>query len=866
MAEERIDIQVTDKGADKAAKNLRQIATNAEQGATYVDRLRAALASLPANQLIGLSTASGTVANDLKGVSASIAKVEADLTRLQSTANGTASSLNTMASAQQRAASAMGAGAKNAQASVAQTNAAAAATAQHTAALNKNAASSKLAGHHQANLVAQLNDIGVSLAGGQNPFLVLIQQGSQLQDLSMRVDGGFKTLAASAFRMVAPFLAAAGVFAILYAEFRIWQKELDNEAGLKKYSESLGLTKKELEELKDVHITAGDVMRGVWDTIKEATNMDSALSTLKGAFVATIDFIWQMLKNFAFGMMALFSGSYKAIIAIWNNFPAAFRDIFAQAVNGAIALLENLANRAIDVLNSLGGQFEHVTLKRMENTNKGAAGRMGGEIADAYVGAFKQAEAGYNAFVKRAGQNTITRGRNRINKQAQDIIDDRPDRKGRKPKEDHTAENRAAALLKVNTQLDNELSRMRLLKDERAVQQRMDQIEESLLSKKIKLNDTEKASIRAKIQAIQDYAKVQQQSDRIMEEANGPAEVMNATVEAATTLYDAGRISLERYTAELQLATRRYEEATDPLYRMKEALGEQTRLLGKYGIELEKANYLEQIRQQYAERGLSIYDQTTGKLRSEVAELVAKNNALREAQFIQSQVAGVVDPIMNQQREIEAQAGVYAELKRMRDEDLLSEDAYHQAKHALWVKYNEANLNSTSDFFGALADVTKNGHGAVGAISKAAAIAQATIQGYLAVQKALASAPPPFNYVAAAAVAIKTGMNVAKIASTNVGAYKDGGSFIVGGRDGVDANNINMDVTKGERVTIETKAQQRANDNQQAGPNVTVAPKIVNVWDREQLLSELDTEDGEDLVMNILRRKRGDVNQVLGNG
>jgi len=54
----------------------------------------------------------------------------------------------------------------------------------------------------------------------------------------------------------------------------------------------------------------------------------------------------------------------------------------------------------------------------------------------------------------------------------------------------------------------------------------------------------------------------------------------------------------------------------------------------------------------------------------------------------------------------------------------------------------------------------------LGAIAKAAAIAQATVDTYAAANKALASSPPPFNYVQAAAVTAAGIANVSKIAST----------------------------------------------------------------------------------------------------
>lgn len=52
-----------------------------------------------------------------------------------------------------------------------------------TAALNKTAAATKLTAQQSTQLAYQLNDVAVQLAGGQNPFLVLLQQGSQITPL-----------------------------------------------------------------------------------------------------------------------------------------------------------------------------------------------------------------------------------------------------------------------------------------------------------------------------------------------------------------------------------------------------------------------------------------------------------------------------------------------------------------------------------------------------------------------------------------------------------------------------------------------------------------------------------------------------------
>lgn len=1017
MADERIDIEVTDKVAASIPTRLREIADQADRGTAALTKLKSALAALPSSQLAALSSAGSSSAQTLKALTAAVNGLDARLAAAASAANEVDSALSRVTSSATAAGKALGGVGTGAQDSARKMGTAANAGKTYATTMQQVSASTGLAGHQMGNLVAQLNDIGVSLAGGQNPLLVLIQQGSQIQYLASTVEGGFKTLlkataslvigqqqvsnastaaaaanlanataastaaaaqaaqagiaanlviaeqgvavaqteagaaaarlavaeaavsaaraavaqataptvalttalaqaelaqtaaaqaatianaelatanarlAASAEAAAAAELqlarASAGtalglgtvgaaivglgvVLAPLAVKFNQFHNEINQNSGLKDYINTLGLTKKELKELEGQTITYGDMANGVWMTVQEGlAGMQPVFDAIGAGIMAVVDLIWNTLKNFSFALTALFKGTYKAVITIWNQFPAAFADLFTQAVNLAISALEWVVNKSVDVLNYLGGSFEHQTLRRMENANAGAASRMGSDLLAGYTDAFHDAEAGYNAFVNRVVQNTNRAARTRLRNAANQIIEDRPEgrqRRGRQGRDEAAiaAERRAHALSQVNLQLDNELDRMRMLKDARAIEQRMDQITEALAQKRITLTEQEAAAIRAKVTEIERFRYVQAEMDRITEEALGPQRTLNAATEAAGILYRQGTIDLERYNAELAKANRAYQEATDPTFKFNEALDAAQRTLGLYGVELERANYLEQIRQEYQNRGLSIYDQSTGKLREEVAALVAKNDALRQQQFIQSQLGGVLDPILNQQREIAAQTEVYAELERLRQQDLINEDAYQQAKAALWVKYNEQKLNASADFFSALADVTKKGTGVVGAISKAAAVAEATIQGYLAVQRALASAPPPFNYVAAAAVAIKTGANVAGILSTNAGSFKDGGQFIVGGRSGVDKNNINMNVTKGERVTIETAKQQRANDN--AGgpaPVVNANTKVVNLFDEREFVSAMDSDEGERVVMNIIRRNPSGIQAAL---
>lgn len=58
---------------------------------------------------------------------------------------------------------------------------------------NQAGAAIKNTSGYTANLASQLNDIGVQLAGGQSPFLIMIQQGTQISQLFQQTGGNIKS-------------------------------------------------------------------------------------------------------------------------------------------------------------------------------------------------------------------------------------------------------------------------------------------------------------------------------------------------------------------------------------------------------------------------------------------------------------------------------------------------------------------------------------------------------------------------------------------------------------------------------------------------------------------------------------------------
>ncbi len=111
--------------------------------------------------------------------------------------------------------------------------------------------------------------------------------------------------------------------------------------------------------------------------------------------------------------------------------------------------------------------------------------------------------------------------------------------------------------------------------------------------------------------------------------------------------------------------------------------------------------------------------------------------------------------------------------------DLLSEEQAARAKLEINARLNAERLSAQDQFYGTLAGLANSSNKELAAIGKAAAMAQATIDGVLAVQKALASAPPPMNFALAAAAGVAAAVNVAKIAGVG---FADGGYTGDGGK------------------------------------------------------------------------------------
>lgn len=144
----------------------------------------------------------------------------------------------------------------------------------------------------------------------------------------------------------------------------------------------------------------------------------------------------------------------------------------------------------------------------------------------------------------------------------------------------------------------------------------------------------------------------------------------------------------------------------------------------------------------------------------------------------------------------------YAFVDGLRKKDYISEATAAQMKSRANQEQQAQQLTNYSTYFSNLANLQKSGSKKLFAVGKAAAIAQALIDGYAAVQKAYASVPYPYNILAAGTTAVAVYANVQAIRSTQ-------GGFMDGGYTGNGPRGQSAGVVHGQEFVVNSAATAR---------------------------------------------------------
>lgn len=266
------------------------------------------------------------------------------------------------------------------------------------------------------DLSRQFADIGVSLAGGLNPLLILAQQGPQIADrmAMMKMEGiGLRAALGGIAAEVAPVVGALGPLLIVAgaatAAFGLFHRELNKGDSSKELIASLHLTEEQLKRVKDETITFGDTMKATFNVLGRyimESPVGDAIRSLRDQINAWLDDFAKNTVREAAQIVGALTGAYEGVVAVWKNFPAVMGDMISTAGNALVTGIEWAVNKAIDAYNkvlplvkalmlatgnpggAVLGRADHVDFGTIPNANSGAMANVGAAVQAGYQRGF----------------------------------------------------------------------------------------------------------------------------------------------------------------------------------------------------------------------------------------------------------------------------------------------------------------------------------------------------------------------------------------------------------------------------------------------------------------------------------------------
>ncbi len=213
---------------------------------------------------------------------------------------------------------------------------------------------SSIAGHSVGNLTAQLFDVGVMMQAGQNPFVLMVQQGSQIAQVMgpMGAGGAIQALKASVLQLLNPMNA------VIFAVIGIGAAVVPMVAEWFKGSEAVKTMKDQVEALADAteaYAAAGKAAVSSVDVLSEkygALAMVAAMALNQDAerkkqqamleLSTTVDMLAQSFGNL-YGQEINIGGQIGVIIPAMQELQVQF-NFTERAASQFLGLLRDLEN------------------------------------------------------------------------------------------------------------------------------------------------------------------------------------------------------------------------------------------------------------------------------------------------------------------------------------------------------------------------------------------------------------------------------------------------------------------------------------------------------------------------------------------
>ncbi len=641
------------------------------------------------------------------------------------------------------------------------------------------------------------------------------------------------------------------------------------------FGDEIKVTEDGVVSLKDVVIAAFQL---IWESISGVVAAfqvawDAAIKAVNALFQAfgtTVSAVFSAILQLAKALINAYIGvwvfAFRAVNLIWNNFPGFMDALFVQVVNLGAAAAEKLLNawqvplrliaQGLSIIDdeagaALSGFLDNfnVTIPRAQVS---AAGKQfGQDLSAAANESFTTDFVGnaVDAVMARARQNALADqgeesplapgGPRNLPATLEDAA--------KKTKDLEDAEKAAQrALQDWLKDIDREVLLLGMSNRERERAEELYRLEDAM---KRQLTASERELANARLDSLQAARDNKYLSDyrQDLEDENSLLRLTGREHELRSEL-----LSIERDLGRSLTPVER--EWLTVLLQQNAALRGQNELLNA------TVGARQEMFDKIGDAKTLVQDPTSGFTQGDAfSQLVGNGELGTYFEGTKAQMDAQMEMYNNQFMQIQA----------LRDADLIDAESYNQALGALDSKMWELRMTNATKTLGALSGLQRSKVKEVAAIGKAAAVAQATIDGIAAVQAALRGPPgPPFSYAIAAATAAMTASNIAQILSTPTG-FMTGGTMRVGGTGGPDSQMVAFRATPGEQISVKTPAQVRKGSGAFAGEGggggqQPARVRVVNVIDPREALAAFDTADGEQLVTNIIERNASTYRRILG--
>lgn len=205
------------------------------------------------------------------------------------------------------------------------------------------------------------------------------------------------------------------------------------------------------------------------------------------------------------------------------------------------------------------------------------------------------------------------------------------------------AATRAAALAKINLQLDNQAKLMELVGTDQQKANQFDTIQESLTGRKITLNDTEIASIKAKIAANIQANAVSQQQAAIYDQIRQPQITYSSFLTAGLKLLASGKITQDEYNKSLLATSQAFANAQDPLRQNIKDMQDQLALSTMTTDQAALAAASQKIKNDLLKTGVDLNNTNNQSILESVKTLTEQNAQLQLNNKVQAEYNKLYD-------------------------------------------------------------------------------------------------------------------------------------------------------------------------------------------------------------------------------